>query len=323
MNLRVFCDSGCVLATASDKVATSLARLAAFVYLGRVQKIFENRWPFFFSRSSSFPVNMEKQAGEAKAGKGIRRLNGLEPLPEITHAKGRLNAKALKSAVLFETPTRQSASLPGSVEERSAEEIPRTDLLPSAESTSGISTAAGNASISSGTRDQHPLDPSPSRILSKTGMHSKDNEHQGAWMDQGRELPAPETSGHASENHRQFLHTRKPHNRDTYMANAAVPMFAQMSPQGQAVQMSPGMLVSQGGNGIVEEMPIEHIRALKAHNLHDVDEVVLVSSSLCRRELFFHECVLSKSVHACFVWNRHLPTNVTCMHQVYLNRLES
>ena len=163
-------------------------------------------------------------------------------------------------------------------------EIPRTDMLPSSESTSGISTAAGDASISSGMRH---LDPSPFRKFPETGMHSKDNEHQGALMDQRRELPARETSGHASENHHQFLHTRKPHNRDTHMANAAGPMLAQRSPQGQAVQMSLGMLASQGGNGIVEEMPIEHIRALKAHNLHDVDEVVLMCLRLCVEENCF------------------------------------
>jgi hypothetical protein len=79
-------------------------------------------------------------------------------------------------------------------------------------------------------------------------------------MDQGRELPARETSGHAA------------------------PMFAQRSPQGQAVQMSQGMLVSQGGNGIEIEVPI--------------DEVVLVYLRLCVGEKCFfmsvccQKCVL-------------------------------
>jgi hypothetical protein len=204
---------------------------------------------------------MEKQAGEAKAEKCIRRLKVLEPLPEITHAKGRELRPVRLSAVL-QPPADPQHSLPGSVEEMSAEEITKTDLLPLAESNAGISSAAGDASISSGMRHQDPLDLSPTRILPETEMHSKDNEHQGAWMDQSRELPARETSGHVSENYRQFLHSRKPH-----MNNAAAPMFAQSWPQGQAVQMSQGMLVSQGGNGIVKDMPI--------------DEVVLVCLPLC------------------------------------------
>jgi hypothetical protein len=207
---------------------------------------------------------MEKEAGEEKSEMCIRRLKVLVPLPEITHAKGRELRPVRLSAVLQPPadPQHSLASLPGSVEEMSAEEITKTDLLPLAESNSGISTAAGDASISSGMRHQDPLDLSPTRILPETGMHSKDNEHQGAWMDQRRELPARETSGHSSENYRQFLHSRKPH-----MDNAAAPMFAQRSPQGLAVQMSQGMLVSQGGNGIVKEMPI--------------DEVVLVCLRLC------------------------------------------
>jgi hypothetical protein len=146
---------------------------------------------------------------------------------------------------------------------------------------SGISTAAGDASISSGMRHQYPLDPSPFRKFPETGMHSKDNEHQGALMDQGRELPARETSGHASENHHQL-----------------------------------GMRAWQGGHGIVEEMPIElYIRALKAHNLHDVDEVVLMCLRLCVEEnCFFMSVCVIKSVHACFVWHIHLPTNVRDTH---------
>jgi hypothetical protein len=87
---------------------------------------------------------------EPKAAKGKTRLK-LEPLPARLHAKA-------SWAVLFESPTRvgeQSASLPGSVEEMSAEETTKTDLLPSAESTSGISAAAG-----------------------ETGMRSNDNELQ-------------------------------------------------------------------------------------------------------------------------------------------------
>jgi hypothetical protein len=85
---------------------------------------------------------MEKLEG--KAAKGKRRFKNIKPLP---------------SAVLVESPTRQSASLPGSVEEMSAEETPKTDLLSSAESTSGISTAAGDVS---NTNDHH--DPSPARM---------------------------------------------------------------------------------------------------------------------------------------------------------------
>ena len=61
----------------------------------------------------------------------------------------------------------------------SAEETPKTDLLPSAESTSGISTAAGDASISSGTRDQQHPDPSPAleqgaKDLDATSKHMQE-----------------------------------------------------------------------------------------------------------------------------------------------------
>jgi hypothetical protein len=213
-------------------------------------------------------VAMEEKAGEAKEKKFIRRLKVLEPLP-------------VRLSPVLQPHADPQHSLPGSVDEMS--EIRTTDLLPLAESTSGISTAAGDASISSGMRHQflrHQFLPV------ETGMHSKDNEHQGACMDQGKELPARETSGHASENHHQFLHTHKPHNRDTQ-----------------------GMLVSQGGNGIVKEMPIEDIQALKAHNLHDVDEVVLVCLRLCVGEnCFFMSVCVIKSVHAC--WPINLPTNV-------------
>lgn len=93
-------------------------------------------------------------------------------------------------------------------------EIPKTDFLPSSESTSGISTTVVDVCVGSGVRHQHHLDPrSPARILSlkafnpnaslaETGMHARgsggeymrDNANQGAWMDQGRERTACETS---------------------------------------------------------------------------------------------------------------------------------
>ncbi len=92
-------------------------------------------------------------------------------------------------------------------------EIPKTDLLHSSESNSGISTTVVDVCVGSGVRHQHHLDPrSPARILSlkafnpnaslaETGMHARgsgeyvrENENQGAWMDQGRERTACETS---------------------------------------------------------------------------------------------------------------------------------
>ena len=88
-------------------------------------------------------------------------------------------------------------------------EIPKTDAVPSSESNPGISTTVVDVSV----RHQHHLDPrSPVRILSmkvfnpnvsltETGRHSRgtgedvrDNENQGAWTDQARELTVCETS---------------------------------------------------------------------------------------------------------------------------------
>ncbi len=248
----------------------------------------------------------------------------------------------------------------------SAEEISKTDLLPSAESASGISTAAVDASMSSGMQHQHP---------NKNDDHYASQRTAGLGLGPNKAAigrPGPNAEYAIGDEQRDGLHA---------------------------------VLVLQGGNRIVEEMPMggqldrvgdwllavdshavkdtahtehnqstspnalhskcsstnehtrlqdesvrtpvalleprrrandQHIGALKAHNLHDLDEVVItllylvlyiLCARLCLGGIFV--CVLfvlssrSRSLHACFVWHINLRTDAQTHTHMYSSKFST
>lgn len=249
--------------------------------------------------------------------------------------------------------------MPGSVEEMSEEEISRTDLLPSAESTSGISTAAVDASVGSGMQHQHPnknddhyasqrtagLGPNKSAI-GRPGQNAEyaigDEQRDGlhaVLVSQGgnrivEEMPMGEQLDRqgirigdwllAVDSHavKDTAHTE--HNQTT-SPNALQSKCSSTNEhtrfQDESVRTPVALLEPR------RRANDQHIGALKAHSLHDLDEVVIVCVRLCLGGIFV--CVLcvlssgSKSLHACFVWHINLRTDAQTHTHMYSSKFST
>ena len=224
----------------------------------------------------------------------------------------------------MKSPTRQCASLPGSAEERFEEEISKTGLLPSAESTSGISTAAVDASVSSGMQHQHPnkngdeqSDGLHAVLVSQGGNRIVEETPMGGQLDRqgvriGDWLLAVDSHAVKDTAHTEHNQSISPNALQSKCSSTN----EHTRFQDESVRTPVALLEPRAND--------QPVGALKAHNLHDLDEVVIVCVRLCLGGIFV--CVLfvlssrSKSLHACFVWHINLRKDAQTHTHMYSSK---